>query len=69
MATGAQDAEVWGRTEPMGAQGSVGIEQRSGVPNWDPGPLDGDFGSLTETAVKAFQTDNGLPRLRPIFGA
>jgi|SRR5215467_37405 len=26
-------------------------------PAYDPGPIDGDFGPLTETAVKAFQTD------------
>lgn len=27
-------------------------------PPYDPGPVDGDFGPLTEVAVKAFQTDN-----------
>ena len=26
-------------------------------PPFDPGPVDGDFGALTETAVRAFQTD------------
>lgn len=26
-------------------------------PPYDPGPIDGDFGPLTEKAVKAFQTD------------
>lgn len=26
-------------------------------PAYDPGPIDGDFGALTDTAVKAFQTD------------
>ena len=26
-------------------------------PNYDPGPVDGDFGANTEAAVKAFQTD------------
>ena len=28
-----------------------------GYPPYDPGPVDGDFGSLTETAVKALQAD------------
>ena len=28
-----------------------------GYPPYDPGPVDGDFGSLTEAAVRAFQQD------------
>ncbi|MDQ4144271.1 MAG: peptidoglycan-binding protein, partial [Actinomycetota bacterium] len=27
---------------------------------YDPGPIDGIFGSKTETAVKEYQTNNGL---------
>lgn len=29
-------------------------------PPWDPGPVDGDFGAQTETAVKQFQLDLSL---------
>jgi N-acetylmuramoyl-L-alanine amidase len=61
---------TWGRLDPdtikKGAKGaSVLLLQNLLImgsnPNWDPGRLDGDFGSQTETAVKAFQTDMGLP--------
>lgn len=60
---------TWGRLDPdtikKGAKGaSVLLLQYlltiTGFPNWDPGPLDGDFGKLTETAVKNFQADLSL---------
>jgi peptidoglycan hydrolase-like protein with peptidoglycan-binding domain len=61
---------TWGRLDPdpakKGAKGpSVLLLEylltASSNPPWDPGPLDGDFGSLVETAVKNYQTDMGLP--------
>lgn len=57
---------TWGRLTPptvkKGSKGStVRLLQESlksfPNPHYDPGPIDGDFGPLTETAVKAFQTD------------
>jgi peptidoglycan hydrolase-like protein with peptidoglycan-binding domain len=36
------------------------ILKDTGVPNWDPGPVDGDFQSQTELAVKSFQNDFGI---------
>jgi peptidoglycan hydrolase-like protein with peptidoglycan-binding domain len=61
---------TWGRLDPDPIKkGSKGpgvllleyLLTISAVPNWDPGPLDGDFGTLVDTAVKNYQTDNGLP--------
>jgi peptidoglycan hydrolase-like protein with peptidoglycan-binding domain len=63
-------ASTWGRLDPdplkKGANNTSVLLLEylltvSSVPNWDPGPVDGDFGSLVETAVKNFQTDSGLP--------
>jgi peptidoglycan hydrolase-like protein with peptidoglycan-binding domain len=48
-----------------GASGSVvtalqqGLKKYS-IPETDPGPLDGDFGPKTETAVKGFQQDRTI---------
>ena len=39
-----------------------------GYPPYDPGPVDAKFGALTETAVKAVQTDYGL-KVDGIVGA
>jgi peptidoglycan hydrolase-like protein with peptidoglycan-binding domain len=67
---GVIGGSTWGRLDPdaikKGAAGpSVLLLQYlltiTGVPAWDPGPLDGDFKTLTETAVKNYQTDMGLP--------
>jgi len=33
------------------------ILKDSGLPTWDPGAVDGDFGPQTEMAVKNFQKD------------
>jgi len=48
-----------------GATGAVVIAlQQSlktfGIPTTDPGPVDGDFGPLTEGAVKGYQQDRGI---------
>lgn len=57
---------TWGRlTPPTVKKGSRGSAVRLlqeilkgfSNPSYDPGPIDADFGPLTETAVKAFQTD------------
>jgi peptidoglycan hydrolase-like protein with peptidoglycan-binding domain len=36
------------------------ILKDAGVANWDPGPVDGDFGPNTKKAVTNFRTDNGI---------
>ena len=38
----------------------VEVQQLLGQAGHSPGPIDGIFGSLTETAVRAFQTARGL---------
>jgi peptidoglycan hydrolase-like protein with peptidoglycan-binding domain len=66
---GIVGVSTWGRLAPdtikSGATGaSVLLLQYlltiTGNPPWDPGPLDGNFGPLTEAAVKTYQTDMGL---------
>jgi peptidoglycan hydrolase-like protein with peptidoglycan-binding domain len=56
--------QTWHRLAPETVQkGSKGsavrllqeILKSFGDPQFDPGPVDGDFGPITETAVKAFQ--------------
>jgi peptidoglycan hydrolase-like protein with peptidoglycan-binding domain len=60
---------TWARLDPdtikKGDKGSgvklaQSILKDSGVPTWDPGAVDGDFGPLTEMAVKNFQSDHTL---------
>jgi peptidoglycan hydrolase-like protein with peptidoglycan-binding domain len=69
---GIVGSSTWGRLDPdplkKGAKNTSVLLLEflltvSSVPNWDPGPLDGDFGSLVETAVKIFQSDNNLPSI------
>jgi peptidoglycan hydrolase-like protein with peptidoglycan-binding domain len=64
---GVVGPQTWFRlTPPEVKRGSKGnavrllqeLLKNYGIPDYDPGPIDGDFGSLTEKAVKAFQTDN-----------
>ena len=55
----------WYRERPLLAVGSVGPEvemlQRILLSiGYDPGPIDGIFGPLTQRAVMEFQRDNGL---------
>jgi peptidoglycan hydrolase-like protein with peptidoglycan-binding domain len=59
--------QTWGRLAPQEiSKGSKGspvrlcqeLLKRYGLPAYDPGPIDGDFGPITEGAVKAFQKDN-----------
>lgn len=38
----------------------IDLSKQSNRPNWHPGNPDGQFGSKTETAVKAFQKDQNL---------
>jgi peptidoglycan hydrolase-like protein with peptidoglycan-binding domain len=61
--------QTWGRLDPdtirkgdkgTGVRLAQSILKDSGVPTWDPGAIDGDFGPQTELAVKNFQTDMGL---------
>jgi peptidoglycan hydrolase-like protein with peptidoglycan-binding domain len=61
--------QTWGRLAPDTIQkGSKGTGVRlaqailkdTGVPAWDPGPIDGDFGPQTELAVTNFQNDVGI---------
>jgi len=60
---------TWARLDPdtikKGDKGSgvklaQSILKDSGLPTWDPGAVDGDFGPLTEMAVKNFQSDHTL---------
>ena len=37
------------------------IFKDQGIADYDPGPIDGKFGSLTEKAVKEYQSDYSLP--------
>jgi peptidoglycan hydrolase-like protein with peptidoglycan-binding domain len=69
--------QTWGRLDPdtvkKGSKGTgvrlaQAILKDSGNPNWDPGPIDGDFGPQTELAVKAFQNDVGLTPADGIVG-
>ncbi len=60
--TYAYDAPIYGYNglEPGDVIARVQTElQRLG---YDPGPVDGDFGPGTRSAIIAFQQDNGLPR-------
>ena len=61
--------QTWGRLLPdtikkgdmgAGVRLAQAILKDSGNPDWDPGPLDGKFGDLTEQAVTKYQTDNGI---------
>jgi peptidoglycan hydrolase-like protein with peptidoglycan-binding domain len=47
----------------MGSRGprTLALQQRLAELRYDPGAVDGDFGSLTRMAVWAFQKVNGLP--------
>ena len=58
--------QTWARLDPdtikKGDKGSgvklaQSILKDSGLPTWDPGAVDGDFGPQTEMAVKNFQKD------------
>ena len=51
--------------EPMLKKGSTDpavrdLQEALKVLGYDPGPIDGTFGSATETAVKAFQQAKGI---------
>ncbi len=61
---------TWSRlTPPVIGKGSKGnavrllqeIFKDQGIADYDPGPIDGKFGSLTEKAVKEYQSDYSLP--------
>ena len=61
--------QTWGRLLPDTVRnGSTGtavrllqaVLENSAVPAWDPGGVDGVFGTKTEAAVRNFQTDLGL---------
>ncbi len=63
---GIVGASTWMRlTPPTVKKGSKGAPVRLlqeilkgfADPKYDPGAIDGDFGGITETAVKAYQTD------------
>jgi peptidoglycan hydrolase-like protein with peptidoglycan-binding domain len=63
--------QTWGRLAPdtvkKGSKGTgVRLVQSSlkdtGYPPWDPGKVDGDFGSQTELAVSNFQADVGITK-------
>jgi peptidoglycan hydrolase-like protein with peptidoglycan-binding domain len=63
--------QTWGRLVPdtvkKGSKGAgvrlvQSILKDSGWPAWDPGLVDGDFGSQTELAVSNFQTDIGITK-------
>jgi peptidoglycan hydrolase-like protein with peptidoglycan-binding domain len=62
--------QTWGRlAPPQISEGSNGsavrlcqeILKTYPNPNYDPGPVDGKFGDITEAAVKAFQADHFDP--------
>jgi len=69
--------QTWFRLDPdtikrgdkgTGVRLAQAILKDTAVPQWDPGPVDGDFGPQTEMAVKAFQTDVGLTPVDGIVG-
>lgn len=64
---GVVGEKTWARLDPPTIhQGSTGgavrllqaILDALGVPRWNPGPIDGIFGPLTERAVRNYQDDN-----------
>jgi len=48
---------TWARLDPDTIKKG---DKDSGLPTWDPGAVDGDFGPQTEMAVKNFQSDMTL---------
>lgn len=63
--------QTWGRLSPdtirKGSRGTgvrlaQNILKNTGVPEWDPGNVDGIFGPQTELAVSNYQADLGLPK-------
>src|SRR5262245_1477305 len=61
--------QTWGRLDPdtvkKGSKGTgvrlaQAILKDSGNPNWDPGPIDGDFGNHTDLEVKVLRESVGM---------
>ncbi|MBR9824200.1 MAG: hypothetical protein GYB36_00165 [Alphaproteobacteria bacterium] len=61
-ANGLYQDQAWDRTTSTAAADVERVQGFLSVLGYNPGPIDGDMGDLTRTAIMAFEADQGLPR-------